>query len=65
MMSHITFHPEGGFDVDLVFLLKKIRDRATTPGTPARSKWSSDEALSDGTPAHGEAVASRMGTARP
>jgi hypothetical protein len=32
----------------------------TTPGIPARSKWSSDETISDGPPHHGEAVAAGM-----
>jgi hypothetical protein len=29
----------------------------TTPGIPARSKWSSDETFSNGPPDHGEAMA--------
>lgn len=37
---------------------------ATTPGNPARSKWSSDEAISDGPADNGPAVAYRMGEAR-
>lgn len=38
--------------------------RFTTPGNPARSKWSNDETVSVGPPRDGEAVADRMGKAR-
>jgi hypothetical protein len=44
--------------------LSTISGARPMPGNPARSKWSSDETISDGPSHHGEAVADRMGEAR-